>query len=317
MSRGLWFVLVLLFLLPARAIAAPEAICTPGDPFYQFVISCDNFDDRAVGRMGIYTNLGPKNQGWAASNSDSATTNVMQISNTRSFSGPNSMVHIYGGCTYSGDPDCAGGGFGQNFPTISTVIPGGASEVYARFYIFWEPGFQWSFDTDKMGMFVDLSGNRAPYYFHTFGHTPRTPGHLNEILNIDYLQNQNLPAIVFTTGQWYCLELHTKQGSGNGTLESWIDSIQHWNYVGNATWDFKWDYFMLSGYRNISAGQTLTAGFRYVDNLVVATQRIGCLGGGPPPPTPPAAPTGLRFASLILLGAAALIAAGMAITVKV
>jgi len=270
-----------------RASAAPEAICsTPA------VVYCDNFDDRSVGYAGLLENIGPKTQAWDMSQDQS-----VRVSNNIAFSGANSMIFDYPACSWQDNQSSAcGTGSGIAHPQLNL------SEFYARHYVYWAPGFVWSPIADKHMAFLDSAGQRAPWAFHTMGGSG-TPEHIYEPIDPPhYDQNVNLPAVAWQTGRWYCLEIHIKQGAGNAILEGWIDGVQKWSYT-NANFPNAWTGtnagLMVSGYWNtfVTPGSR-GAQQRYIDNIVVSTQRIGCLGGGGQPAsgqtTPPNAPASVN-----------------------
>ncbi|MEO7042103.1 MAG: hypothetical protein ABI035_07580 [Gemmatimonadaceae bacterium] len=81
-------------------------------------------------------------------------------------------------------------------------------------------------------------------------------------------------------GKWYCVEAHARlndAGSSNGVFELWIDGhleAQHadLNWVGSFA-DYGINTVFLENYWN--AGSPVDQ-YRYMDNFVVSTQRIGC-----------------------------------------
>jgi hypothetical protein len=108
---------------------------------------------------------------------------------------------------------------------------------------------------------------------------------------------------------WQCLEYHIKintragadnsgQG-GDGIIEGWTDGIQRFNYpnasqtmgASGSTAPNDILRFTLSGSGNIYSPPSGITTHRYVDNIVMSTARIGCLGSSP---TAPAAPTNLK-----------------------
>lgn len=93
--------------------------------------------------------------------------------------------------------------------------------------------------------------------------------------------------------QWTCVEAHAKlntAGSANGVFELWINgnleaNRSDLNWVG--TWaEYGINAVMFENYWNGGAPGPRT---RYLDNIVIATSRIGCIG------SVPQAPTGLRI----------------------
>jgi hypothetical protein len=281
---GFVVLMISLCLLAAkgRADAAPEAICS--DPA---VVYCDNFEDRPVGTTGLQQNIGAKTGSWDMSDFVS-----VRVSSNIAFDGTKSMLFDYPACSWTdaqGGTGC-GAAYGMAMPQFNL------SEFYMRHYVYWAPGYTWSSIADKHIAFLDSTGSRAPWAFHTMWGS-RTPHHVYEPIDPPHYDQNAIPAVVWTTGQWYCLEIHIKQGAGNAILEGWIDGVKKWDYT-NANFPNAWtggnSGLMVSGYwnTNVSPGSR-GAQQRYFDNIVVSTQRIGCLGSPPPASAPPSAPPGV------------------------
>jgi hypothetical protein len=265
------------------AWGAPEAICA--NPA---VIFCDNFEDRDPGSSDLLTSKGVKTPLWDMS---AGALSSIAVSTDVAFDGTRSLAFKMPACSWSNNQfEGCGAGY--------MLAPINKSEFYMRHYAYWPAGYVWSPIADKHIAFLNNGGrDRRPWAWHT--HPGREPVHDDEPTNETiYRQNANGAAIAYQTGRWYCLEIHLKAGDGNGVIESWIDGVQKWNYTNATLGTTPWTEMMLSGYWNTSP----TPGSRgpqtrYFDNLVVSTQRIGCIGtppGGPPPvAAPPSAPTGV------------------------
>lgn len=113
---------------------------------------------------------------------------------------------------------------------------------------------------------------------------------------------QDRPTIMppqMQSGRWYCLEETIDAGaavpngsSANGSLDFWIDGVEYgpWtNLWFRTTPSLKIGVLWLSTYFH---GAHADVGV-LMDNVVVSTQRIGCLDS-PPPNPPPAAPANLH-----------------------
>jgi hypothetical protein len=82
--------------------------------------------------------------------------------------------------------------------------------------------------------------------------------------------------------KWYCIEARVKlndPGQSNGIQEFWIDGNLETNktglnFVGSYT-SYGINAIFFENYWNSGAAQNEE---RYFDNIVVSTQRIGCLG---------------------------------------
>ena len=132
----------------------------------------------------------------------------------------------------------------------------------------------------------------------------------------------------YVAGVWYCEEVHLRMNTcptcANGLVEKWIGvgtdptQVRHWNYPnvvvdgGTASYNQQISGISSASYWNCNAGDLPTNPdgscspgtnsfhplmYRWKDNFVVSTQRIGCLGNPVAPQsgtTPPRAPTNLR-----------------------
>jgi uncharacterized protein YjdB len=89
-------------------------------------------------------------------------------------------------------------------------------------------------------------------------------------------------------GQWYCVESHVRlntAGNSDGVFEVWINGSLEarstgLNWVGSYS-AYGINSVFLENYWNAGAP---VAEDRYLDNFVVSTQPIGCVGSAPPPP---------------------------------
>ena len=105
----------------------------------------------------------------------------------------------------------------------------------------------------------------------------------NDVDHFSWLGNAGGATPIFDgahVGQWYCLEAHMKlndPGQANGVLEYWINGALDaqrtgLNFVGSYT-AFGINTIFFENYWNATAPQPEE---RYWDNIVVATQRVGC-----------------------------------------
>ncbi|MDI3467560.1 MAG: hypothetical protein OJF50_006381 [Nitrospira sp.] len=98
----------------------------------------------------------------------------------------------------------------------------------------------------------------------------------------------NQATVKMTYGVWRCVEVH----AGQSSADMWIDGVQVLHYekpywIAPSAWNF------IHVYRQGADNQ-----YRYEDDFVVSTTRIGCSGspsitGGTTTTPPPASPTGL------------------------
>jgi hypothetical protein len=113
------------------------------------------------------------------------------------------------------------------------------------------------------------------------------------------------PAVWSTANNetWFCIETRAKlndDGLSNGILQAWVDDVLkvdetglNWVGVANTYTDTAWNTIMFEGYWNSGAPGTRT---RYIDNIVISAERIGCSPTIPTPtpttsPSPTASPT--------------------------
>jgi uncharacterized protein YjdB len=106
----------------------------------------------------------------------------------------------------------------------------------------------------------------------------------NDGAHITYLGNASGPLTLFDAahvGQWHCIEAHVRlndAGSANGIMELWINGALQvrqttLNWLGSYA-QYGINSLFFENYWN--AGSP-AAQDRYFDNIVVSTQRIGCL----------------------------------------
>lgn len=119
----------------------------------------------------------------------------------------------------------------------------------------------------------------------------------NDFSNLRWLGARTGTTPIFSpsvSGAWRCIETHVKlnaPGSSDGVFEFWIDGVPETtrtdlNWVG--TWQtYGINAVFFENYWNAGAPDRR---MRYMDNVVIATRRIGCLDT-----MSPKAPVGLRI----------------------
>jgi len=269
-------------LSPAAAWAAQEEICNSAA-----VIFCDNFEDRAPGASSLYVpGPGLKSPPWGdgSANNDAANIQVIDVSTNPGgvFQGSRALQLHYPAST-------DGVGF------LNPSFPSAYSEVYLRFYTKWGSTFQFSTTATKDISFTNTSP--IPQSFYIFwGHFGPDIKMYNQDTDTVYPPNVGGGVFNATLNQWYCFEFHykleTSAGAGNGILEAWIDGVRRWNYTGQnlgypgALAASAATGFLLSGYWNTA--QFHPEMYRWHDNFVASTQRIGCISGTASPSAPTA-----------------------------
>lgn len=286
------FVLFGVSLSPAWAFTTDqqEDICTTAA-----VIMCENFENRAVGLANATLGSAKyKNNGWGVSDTS------MSIVNNQFFDGTKSLQWFY--------PANFTSGF---FDSAFTA----RNEYYVRWYMKNSANWVWSANGNKM-VFILGPVDRIVMFDQAL-FSGNTPVNIVVYPSVDPgLMYQNVgPAFHWPLDQWVCMETHLKMNSTlsstDGLFEAWADGTQRWYYpnINLSSKDTTISHIMPSGYWNCASGQ-YTGGpgscspvdsrnnhpdmYRWIDNIVVSTQRVGCLGstptgGGSAPP----APTGL------------------------
>jgi hypothetical protein len=105
----------------------------------------------------------------------------------------------------------------------------------------------------------------------------------NDFPNLRWFGEQPGATPVFDAahvGKWYCVEVHMKlndAGKSNGLNELWINGTLEAQST-NINWVGSYDAFGINALfiENFWNAGSPVAQERYIDNLVVSTQRIGC-----------------------------------------
>jgi hypothetical protein len=272
------------------------------------VVFCDNFEARPLTTPGdnrVWNLKFFKSLGWNLSCCPINTT--VNIVNTQAKDGVHSVQYTY-------PANNGSGGIVTDFG-----IGGPLADAYIRWYTKWgNPIFQWSGNSTKHLLILNQQFNQTNEYNFFPG------GASDPVMAVQYssqIQNQasilgpNVgPAFPGTNqNQWYCYEVHIKGNtattSQDGVLEMWIDGVQYYNYVGynldNRGGPYLINGVNASGYWNCATdpqqihpcnsgapADTHPVMYRYLDNIVISKQRIGCLGTGTDT-APPSVPTGL------------------------
>jgi hypothetical protein len=297
MLRGLLVALVVVGLsAPTAWAAAPdgqEDICNTAA-----VIFCDNFEARAVGAGDLQRSTF-KNTGWPVSDS----TNITVIADAANiFNGQRALQLRY---------PAGGGGIGFMNP----ALPGAYRTVYMRWYTKWSSSYQFSPIATKHVMALTANGS-SEYIFWASGSPTGLPAPISTMplvtfaqfspASVTYEANMN-GDFMPVANRWYCLEMRITQNTtangADGYLQGWVDGVQRWDYP-NQLLDNRMPNqitsFDVSGYWNC-LGPTFSCNqpadqhplmFRWHDNFVVSTQRIGCVSTVT---TRPSTPPGLTL----------------------
>jgi hypothetical protein len=264
-----------LFLLAPEKLYAAEAIC--GHPA---VIFCDDFESG---------NFSQWQDGYKPDRHTitSDPTNVFQ--GTKAL-----QVHY---------PQGFDGGW------LARWFMPGYDDVYVRLYVKWESN--WRNTASGGDKTVGLYGNRIDNHWSGFGkagikptgtdfflgmvtslswHTRSNPG---EMIFYSYYPDmekapdgmywgsfffQNAPRTGMKPGQWYCLEYELRvntPGMRDGSQKMWIDG-QLKGEVNNMRWRDTTDLRINAVQLSFSGGGPKTQ-HKWIDNVVVSTQKIGCV----------------------------------------
>jgi hypothetical protein len=205
--------------------------------------------------------------------------------------------------------------------------------VYLRFYVYYSPSFIWNLNAEKMmylGNFDTVNESlRTGFRFHTERadgeggsdiHHGRPiiqlycgTGTQNDLTNSDcmamgrddgearYYQNQNLPQISISPGQWYRFEVEytpdTQGVKSSGHVRAWMDGVLIMDHNGISTRpnaqvnNRPTNGIWVTAYYGGGGGAAPQTQHVYYDDIVVSTSYIGPTGGGDA--QAPTAPTNL------------------------
>jgi len=289
--------------------AAPdgqEDICTNPAVFF-----CENWENRPLGPVWNFVGVGGyKNNGWAVS--DSITPDIV---NTERVDGTKAIRMVTGA-------NKASGGW------IDAAFPNGAAfrTVYWRWYVKYSPNYVWSPEATKHNETVSFdriagaSGADLGVFNFTSNMGFRTPNVVVAATQKDFVAgnpaaayfppNRNGGFSQFDVSRWYCVEARITMNTGalstDGYIQGWIDGVQYYEYPNVNIVSLHGDnpthsgFFLASYWNCIPGGPDGTDCsrsphpeiYRYMDNLVGSTQRIGCLGSSPSPSPAVQTPSG-------------------------
>ncbi len=173
---------------------------------------------------------------------------------------------------------------------------GGKDEVYLRYYLRFQPNFQFVKGGKLPGMAggTSNSGGDVPTGYDGWSGRLmwRTGG---AVVNYMYLPtsatwgtdlawNYGGTTRKFVPGKWHCVEMQYKMntvGSSNGVARSWLDgalALERTNLLYRKTTALKVDNFTFSTFFGGSGSEWASPANQYIDydNIVMSTERIGC-----------------------------------------
>jgi hypothetical protein len=283
------------FIFTALSGFAVEPICPGGSNPDPNVIFCDDFEDNtALVRQGRYFEY------------DNAGGNFTLTGNSGVGNSKGMRAVWSQGATNAGHLSLA---FGRN-PVANQGIRSTENfrEIYYRMYLKMQSG--WNGDPYKLSratifsasdwsqaMIAHLWSGDVQYHLAIdpvrcvdANSNPVCIGY-NDFTHMTWLGLQAGPTPLFDSSHanmWYCIEAHVKlndPGQSNGIHEFWINgqleaNKSALNFV-NSYSAYGINTIFFENYWNTGSTQQQE---RYMDNIVVSTQRIGCLAW-PSPPT--------------------------------
>jgi len=303
-------VLLLIGLVPSAygQTGNEETICLTTPVFF-----CENFEDRSVQtfyeqQMGDMNQARYKNGGWGAN----PNTQLFIVASPAM--GSRAMQWHYPAGDQSG-----AGYFETVFPAATGANPNGGpkSEFYLRFYGRYPADFplgcangapidpithQPTNCTNKWVEMIWLSVSQPGTHMYHFQAQLSNPSKAAEIgvqsmnLNNGSTLHQNVNGSVDALRDVFqCIEHHVKLNSAvgvsDGLIEGWIDGVQHFshtnlNIVSTGTMGpIGMLRMTASGSGNIYSSPN--GNVRQLDNIIMSTQRIGCIGQSVSQPSPP------------------------------
>jgi hypothetical protein len=190
-------------------------------------------------------------------------------------------------------------GAGSTGPWMRHRFPG-QDRIYSRYYRKWAPNWQWPstvgpHDTHLFAMYGEqffaptdtyLTVSTESIYLGQPGWQLGAIGLATRRLlqNEDYrsFTSLNPPPPRFQLDRWYCIEtLATlnSPGKADGRIQVWVDGVPRFDVAGLPLRDarnsrLQFDVFMFGPYFH---GGTPQGQSTWLDALVVATERVGCL----------------------------------------
>jgi hypothetical protein len=177
---------------------------------------------------------------------------------------------------------------------IDRPIPD-SSDVWTRFY-YYTVNFQYSSsDTKHFYNMNNASGGLTTIWANSLGSRemsamifhPRSTTCPNGTSDMICTYEPNVVHVSLSDSRWYCIETHSNAGTAgvsNGSIELFVDGVRTLSYSNLLMQTSGTNYNVVRHTAQYGLGD------RYIDDLVVGTERVGCSSTS----GPPAAPTGLR-----------------------
>lgn len=195
---------------------------------------------------------------------------------------------------------------GRGIADLVKVLPQSYDKLYARWYVQWEPGYDFNTPNHGGGLHAGGRGYLGRSDFRPTGNDwftgwiePETS--LHKLYVYSYYRGMNMDCVdpngqcwgdsfinntsqnpVLNTGRWYCVEMMMEAGTptnnlsnANGTINFWLDGKEMGPWTNlwlRTTPDLKINILWLSLFHH---GQHPVEGIM-LDNVVASTTRIGC-----------------------------------------
>ena len=208
---------------------------------------------------------------------------------------------------HSGNCSSRIGGDGAGWGKLVVKLPSRQTELWFRAYVFFPPEFELPGGGEGIHLWRFLS---SPYAQGVFQLDFNVPFKGNAIQLFHHPGNSGGESVAKWTnfkpaddgrrGQWQCWEVHSRlnqAGQSDGLVEFYEDGIFVDSISGNFRGSSTDGYLYVDVQSNI--GSTNPAlwprqNWWYVDDVVVSTERVGCLPDAADK-TPPNAPSGVRI----------------------
>lgn len=284
--------IVLILLLLPRAAWSVEAICANAAVF-----ACEDWEGYSTTQSSAgLSGGGTKSPTWTRSVVGSSTDGITIIDAATTPQG----VHSGSRALQLAYPSGTGG-----TDYMDGTLPSTYRTIYWRWYVKYSSNFQWSGVATKHDELL-LSGGAAgdtPQLawtgdINSCGSGPTSPMkptiflYNSSIYALEYCgfpRNVNdTPTIGFN--QWYCVEAkvtaNTSAGANNGSIQLWLDGVEILNHSGFDTFvngTSRVNGLFVSGYWNASQSHGLM--YRWEDDHVASTSRVGCIDAASTPGT--------------------------------
>ena len=287
---------------PAPTITGTDAPAPAPAPMPSTVLGERSFAEAGLAsKSGVFYFGGFEGSPWTTTmkaTDPQRSQNVSVISGSSAFASKSLRV-LYPKGSQSDAPEPTPGKGGTNWKVkldSTGLNVGGKEQVFLRYYLRFQPSFQFVKGGKLPGMAggTSNSGGSIPTGYDGWSGRLmwRTGG---EVVNYMYLPtsstwgtdlawNHGGSTRKFVPGQWHCVEMQYAMntvGSSNGIARSWFDgslALERTNLLYRKTSALKVDNFTFSTFFGGSGSEWASPSNQYIDydNIVMSTERIGC-----------------------------------------